>query len=398
MSVASVALSDTTNYSITNGCGTTLAAGASCAVTAEFAPATAGAYSASINIGNSESGSPQTIGLSGWGSSVNITHTLYVFPEADGSVTPLYALINSAQKSIDMSMWSLSDLTFSGDLVAACNRGVKVRVVLDQSEEMTPNTPAFDQLNAVPNCSAVWANLVFASNHEKSFIVDGTQAAILSLNLQTVAYASTRDFAMVENDPEDIAAMEGTFIADYNAGTTASGAVGPSDLLYQPGLGEVGPMPAGDLIWSPTNAQTDMLAMINNARSTLLVEAEEMDAPNIVSALANACENGIQVQIVMTDDTLDYGSEFATLAAAGCGLYLYPDVGEYAGVLFYVHAKATIADYGLPTQVVYMGSINYDLASMNQNRELGMYVTDPASIQLLYNTISSDYAGNGTIY
>jgi phosphatidylserine/phosphatidylglycerophosphate/cardiolipin synthase-like enzyme len=63
-----------------------------------------------------------------------------------------------------------------------------------------------------------------------------------------------------------------------------------------------------------------------------------------------------------------------------------------------VHAKATIADYGLPTQVVYMGSINYDLASMNQNRELGMYVTDPASIQLLYNTISSDYAGNGTIY
>ena len=59
-----------------------------------------------------------------------------VFPETDGSITPIYALINSAQKSIDMSMWALADTTFSGDLVAACNRGVTVRVVLDQTEDI----------------------------------------------------------------------------------------------------------------------------------------------------------------------------------------------------------------------------------------------------------------------
>jgi cardiolipin synthase A/B len=114
-------------------------------------------------------------------------------------------------------------------------------------------------LNAVPHCGAVRANLAFDSNHEKSLAVDGTQVAFLSLNLQSVAYSSTRDYAMVQNDPEDIAAFEATFNMDYAAGTTAAGVVGASDFDYQPRLGEVAVLPQGDLIWAPTNAQTDML-------------------------------------------------------------------------------------------------------------------------------------------
>ena len=398
VSLASIQLSDTTDYSMASTCGTALAGRASCALTVAFTPSASAGYNASIAITESDSGSPLSISLTGWGTTVSLTHTLYVFPEADGSITPLYALVNSAQQNIDLSMWALTDATFSADLVAACNRGVHVRVILDQAEELSDNTPAFNQLNAVPNCKAVWANATFAENHEKSFIVDSTQVAIMTLNLQAVAYSSTRDFAMVENDPEDIAAIQSTFNADFAAGTTASGVYGKSDFNYQPGLGEVSALPGGDLIWSPGNAQDDMLAIINNATSTLLLEAEEMDAPNITSALVTACQSGIQVHIVMTDDTVDYGPELAALAAAGCGLELYPNEGEYSGLIFYVHAKAAIADYGLPTQVVYMGSVNYDVASMTENRELGMYVTDPASIQVLYNTMASDYAGNGMLY
>jgi hypothetical protein len=398
LSLATIMLSDTKDYSMTSTCGATLASGATCDLTVTFTPAAVSPYTASITVTASAPGGPWIVSLSGLGNAVSITHTMYVFPETDGGITPIYALVNSAQKSIDLSMWALTDATFSGDLVAACNRGVQVRAVLDQTEEMSDNTPAFNQLNAVPNCSAVWANLAFDSNHEKSFVVDGTQVAIMSLNLQAVAYSSTRDYAMVENDIEDIAAIEATFNEDYAAGTTAAGVAGASDFDYQPGLGDASAMPGGDLIWSPTNAQADMLAIINNAKSTLLVEAEEMDAPNITSALVTACESGIQVHIVMTEDTLDYGPELAALQAAGCGLYLYPNLGEYSGLEFYVHAKSTIADYGLPTQVVYMGSINYDVESMTENRELGMYVTDPASIQILYNTMASDYAGGGTLY
>jgi phosphatidylserine/phosphatidylglycerophosphate/cardiolipin synthase-like enzyme len=40
-----------------------------------------------------------------------------------------------------------------------------------------------------------------------------------------------------------------------------------------------------------------------------------------------------------------------------------------------------------------MGSINYSNASMTQNRELGVYITDPTSVQALYADMTSDYAG-----
>jgi phosphatidylserine/phosphatidylglycerophosphate/cardiolipin synthase-like enzyme len=43
-----------------------------------------------------------------------------------------------------------------------------------------------------------------------------------------------------------------------------------------------------------------------------------------------------------------------------------------------------------------MGSINYSNASMTQNRELGMYITDAPSITTLYSVLSTDYAGATT--
>ncbi len=359
LTIASIAASGT-GFSQTNTCGLTLAVGASCTVSATFTPAAASAYTGAITLTDSAANSPQTIALSGMGTASSVTHTLYSFPETDNSVTPLYALINAAQKTIDMTMYALEDTTFSGDLVTACQRGVKVRVILDQNDEKSGNTPAYTLLNSSgTNCSAVWANKAFEATHEKSFIIDGTQVAIMSLNLQSQYYSTTRDFALLTNDIADIAAIQATFNADYAAGTPGSGVAGTSDFSYTPALGD-------DLIWSPTTAQAAMLAIINNAKSTLLVENEEMGAANIVSALEAACQRGVVVRIAMVSQS-SYATNFKALEAAGCGVHVYPDTQTG----FYIHAKAVIADFGLSTQSVYMGSINYSLASMNNNRELG---------------------------
>jgi hypothetical protein len=313
--------------------------------------------------------------------SFTVTRTFYAFPESDKTVTPLYALVTGAQKTIDMTMYELVDTTFSGDLVTACQNGVKVRVIMDQNDEKSRNTAAYNQLNAQTNCSAVWANTAFPATHEKSIILDGTQVAILSLNLVTADYALTRDYAMLENDPNDIAAMQATFNADYAAGTPSSGTAGTSDASYLPGSGD-------DLIWSPTSAQASLVGLINNATTTLLVENEEMSASNIVTALVNACTRGVNVHIAMTDDG-SYHTNYHTLTAAGCGVHLYADNSS----TLYIHAKAILADYGTSGVNAYMGSINFSTASMVENRELGLYVTDAISQQAIYNAITSDYAG-----
>jgi phosphatidylserine/phosphatidylglycerophosphate/cardiolipin synthase-like enzyme len=374
------------DFAETNTCGTILAADTSCTITVNFTPTAAGTRTGTVSVADSAANSPQTSSLSGTGTTLAVTRVLYVFPQPDNSVTPLYALINNAKHTIDMDMYSLEDTTFTNDLVSACNRGVVVRVILDQTTaEKSGNTPAFNQLNAAAGCSAVWANTAFENFHQKTIVVDGTQSSIMSMNLQSQYYTTSRDFALVSNDAADIAAVEATFNMDYAAGTTSTGVVGASDFSYQPGAGD-------DLIWSPTTAEADMVAIINNATSTLLVENEEMDTSVIVNALEAASRRGVTVHIAMEDNS-NYSTYFAGLKAAGCGLHTYP----YPTNGFYIHAKAVVADYGLSTQTVYMGSINYSNASMTQNRELGLYISDAASVQSLYTTMSSDYA-NGAVY
>jgi phosphatidylserine/phosphatidylglycerophosphate/cardiolipin synthase-like enzyme len=218
-------------------------------------------------------------------------------------------------------------------------------------------------------------------------MIDGTIDVVMSLNLQSQYYSTTRDFALIENDAVDIAAIEATFNADYAAGVPSSGVSGASDFSYVPGGGD-----NNDLIWSPTTAQADMLALINNAKATLLVENEEMGAANIVSAFEAACQRGVTVHIAMVNQS-SYTSNFTLLKNAGCSVHLYPDTQTG----FYIHAKAVVADYGLSTQSVYMGSINYSLASMNNNRELGIYISDSASVTALNTTMTADFAG-GTPY
>ena len=361
-----------TSFTAKNTCPATLAAAATCTVTATFSPAAAGTFSAALTLGSNAA--TQTVTLAGTATGTtttgNVTRTLYTEP--DQGMTFAYNLINAATKTIDMTMYELVDTTFSADLVAACQRGVKVRIILDQNLELSNNAAAYAQLNAQANCSAVYANPAFQASHEKSILIDGVTSVIMSLNLTSRYYTTTRDFALVENDPADYAAIEATFNADYGSTTSYS---------YVPGLGT-------DLIWSPTTAQTALLAVINGSTKTLLVENEEMGAANIVSALQAACQRGVQVHITLTD-TGSYHANFSALEASGCGVHVYPNTTTG----LYIHAKAMVADYGLTTQSVYMGFINFSIASMTQNRELGLYLTDPTAVATLNSTLTSDYAG-----
>jgi cardiolipin synthase len=97
------------------------------------------------------------------------------------------------------------------------------------------------------------------------------QVADHDANLTSRYYSTTRDFAIIQNNATDIAAIEATFAKDY-----AHESVTPSNGV--------------DLVWSPTNSQSSLLSIINNAKTSLLVENEEMSDTAIVDALENAAE------------------------------------------------------------------------------------------------------------
>ena len=295
---------------------------------------------------------------------------LYVEPEA--GFAWLYALVNGAKSTIDVAMYELVDTTFSGDLVQACQRGVKVRVILDQNLEKAANNAAFTQLAvAGPNCKVAWADPHFQAAHQKTIILDEQTAVVMTLNLTSRYYSTTRDMALVDVDSADVVGIRTAFAKDFESTETD-----PED----PGVGH-------NLIWSPTTAEDDLVSLIQGAKKTLLVENEELGAAVIVNALAAACQRGVQVQLAMTDTNPNYHANYAALKAAGCGVHIGADDND----TLYIHAKAMAIDLGTPAAIGYVGSINFTNSSMNENRELGLYLHDPAVLAQIGATLGSDY-------
>jgi len=92
LSITSIAVTgaNSTSFPLTNNCGTSVAAGASCTITGDFDPITGGALSASVKITDNAFGSPQSIALTGTGlgPAVSLSPTSVAFgSEAVGSAT-----------------------------------------------------------------------------------------------------------------------------------------------------------------------------------------------------------------------------------------------------------------------------------------------------------------------
>ncbi len=292
--------------------------------------------------------------------------TLRVLVEPQAGLGPVYRLIDGARSSVDLTMYELADPTAEADLAAAAARGADVRVILDQHLEKSRNQGAYDYL-AAHGVHVRWAP-PGTTFHQKTLTVDGTTSVVMTLNLVTWDYLGTRDFMVIDTRPADVAAITATFNADF-----AGRAITPPD--------------GTDLVWSPTNAQHSVLSVINGADRTLTVEDEEMDDPAVTAALAAAAQRGVDVRIIMTANP-EWDQAFTELARAGVHVRLYPDIGN----ALYLHAKAIVADAGLPGQRALVGSQNFSVASLGYNRELGILTRSPAVVAALSTTLTADYA------
>jgi cardiolipin synthase A/B len=297
--------------------------------------------------------------------------TLYTFP--DQGFTPVYNFINSATKTLDMTMYELVDTTAEKDLASLAAKGVTVHVILDHNLEAASNQPAYNYLTA--NGVAVhWANPKYHATHQKTITVDGRTSLILTANLTTNSTSPDRDFAITDTGAKDVAEIEAVFNADFNST-------------------DVTPTSASSLIWSPNEASTALVSLMQSAKHSLLVESEEMSDPTIVATLANSAKAGVAVKVIMTNGNNAYASEFETLTQAGAKVYTYAD----NSTTLYIHAKVMLIDYGTSTGHAFLGSENFSTDSLTQNRELGQTTHNATVLSGLSSALTSDVKG-GTLW
>ena len=97
-----------------------------------------------------------------------------------------------------MTMYELSDATAEQILIADQKKGVRVRILLDRDYSGgSINQTAYSTLSAA-GVQVAWANdsEIF---HQKTITVDGSQSAIMTGNLTSQYYSTTRDFVVMDS-------------------------------------------------------------------------------------------------------------------------------------------------------------------------------------------------------
>jgi hypothetical protein len=371
LTIRSIALAPnaTPIFNETNTCGASLAAGSLCTLTFTFAPTAASkGYASYLNVSSNATPSTQTITLSGTSTGYAAQNALYLEP--DSGFAWLYALVNSAASTIELTNYQFNDGTLLTDLENACTRGVRVRVLLNNASNNAATYAALNSAGA--NCSANYGSQVPVLG-ESALIIDDSQIAVMTLNLTSSTYSTARDFATVNNDPQDIAAAETTFNLDYSGATPAG---------YIPSIGS-------DLLWTP-DTQSRLLHAISSAQYGVFIEAETIGSTAIMNQLLHDCTGAI--------------SDLTIILGPNNGTTLIDQFNTTCpGVIYIsnkVHGTMVLIDQtnpGVASGTAFVGSMSLDDGSLMDERGLGIFVSGSNNILTLSNTFYTDL-GTATQY
>lgn len=296
--------------------------------------------------------------------SVNIlgaNANIQLFTQPDTGRQPLLDAINSAQKEIMVEVYILSDKQIIDALVQAHQRGVQVYVMLEQHPFGGGNlNNASEKKLAAEGIKFEWTNPAFALTHEKSMVIDGSKAFILSQNLSASSFTKNREYDVIDTDTADVTEVRDIFMADWQRQN------------FEP--------PSTHLIVSPKNSRSGITSLINAAVKSIDIEIEDINDSSIVAALSDIAKTR-QVRIITPplNDVQSNSEALHELVSAGVQVRTISSP--------YIHAKLILVD----DSKAYIGSVNLSSQSMDENRELGIILSQQDSIQTLSSTFNFDW-------
>lgn len=295
-----------------------------------------------------------------------MSHTLIVLP--DQTAQPILDAVNGAKKSLRVKMFLFSHPQLLKAVIAAKNRGVDVRVMLNPARRSgkSENTLTHKRLKAA-GINVIDSNPVFDVTHEKSMVIDDKIAFIQSLNWDLKNLTGTRDYAVVTDDALEVAEVIACFEADW-----ARKAFNVDQKTR--------------LIWCNGNGRDRIARFIDDAKHTLFVQNERYQDAVIIERLVRAKMRGVKVHVMARPP---HKLKREKLSEGVGGLRIMDDVGIKVHKLKHMklHGKMLLADGSRAI----VGSINLAPGSFDSRRELAIEVHAPALVEHLRKVAHHDW-------
>jgi len=301
-----------------------------------------------------------------------MSHTLIVLP--DDTAKPIVDAINDAAHTLNIRMFLFTDTTLLKTVIAAKQRGVHVRVMLnparrsgeDENEESrkTLEDAGIEVRDSSPK---------FALTHQKSMVIDELTGFVESLNWETRDLTETRDYAVATTHKIEVDEMVKCFEADWHQKNFEPDAKSP-------------------LIWCPNNGRERIAAFIDLAKKSLWLQNERYQDTVIIERLVQAVNRGVRVHIMARPP---HKLKKEKLVEAVGGLRIMHDVGAKVHKLKHLklHGKMLLAD----EERAVVGSINLAPGSFDSRRELAVQTDAGHVIKRLITITREDWENSHPI-
>jgi cardiolipin synthase len=278
----------------------------------------------------------------------------------DGS-RPMVHVIDAAKHSLFVEVYILTDRDVVRALERAAAQGVRVDVMLEPHPLGMGDQPMREaDLLRAAGVSVKWTPPQFRYTHAKYLVADERVAVISSANFSFSGFTSDRDFQVIDRNKQDVRQVSNLFRNDWDRSSAS---------LSDPRL-----------VVSPLNSRSRLRALIQGARRTLDLYAEEIADGSMESLLIHKERAGVRVRVLLAS-SFSSGA-VASLRRGGVSV----ETPRHP----YIHAKVVIAD----GRRAFVGSENMSVTSLDRNRELGILLTGSAVAQLR-SVFASDWAAGG---
>ena len=323
--------------------------------------------------------------------------------------SPILPLIRSAQKSIKLELYTMTDSTVKKEIKNAIQRGVNVQIIVEpnpvgaackvfsvpspsdsiecSSEKELLNFVIAHQGQYIPfSKSLCGSSGARCYQHGKMAIIDDKVAMISTGNLDSGSLCDSvdnpitcdRDFSVTTSDSSLTRDLINIFENDLRGIQTNLSAINPR------------------LTVSP-HSMSPIIEFIQSAKKSLLVENQYLKDPTMNQAIMEAAQRGVQVYMLVSSlcsfgkpsasETTKWSQTYSAFDSAKIKTRIFTKHISVGGRAGYLHAKTIVVDGNR----AWIGSVNGSTTALSENREFGIFENDPNLVSKLQLNITSDF-------
>lgn len=276
-----------------------------------------------------------------------------------GLKTRLGDFIDDAEGRLGVMIYEFYSDTLVNKLIAAKDRGVDVRVILDGNRSSNSRARNALMRGGVDVQNAPES---FSYYHVKALVTDES-ALITGANFNDYSFESERNYGLTLHDPNDIADIWAIFEQDWD-GTSLAAA-----------------MECTRLAVSPLQSRDSIENFLQEARAEVRLQQMSFSDDNLRELVRFLEGAEIEVRIILANPEWVEGNAEAATFLRGLG-------AEVRFLRTYEnHAKLILLD----DDRAFVGSENFSWNSLERNREIGVATTDSDAVALFARTFENDW-------